>query len=208
MNAALNLRERKKAATRQALHEAALRLAMDRGLDQVTSEAVADAAGVSRRTFSNYFANKEQALLHGDTTRMRLLLELVLARPASEPVWVALSAAARGLLVYLGDRDPDWVARARLIRQHPSLVLYQVAMYASFERDLADAIASRLPPDETGIRPRLIAACYLGALRVAVQTWLDQPTGTSLSEMVDQALSTVEFPPTTTPDSSERASRS
>jgi AcrR family transcriptional regulator len=187
------LRERKKAATRQALHEAALRLAMERGLDRVTSEAVADAAGVSRRTFSNYFANKEQALLHGDTTRMRLLLDLVLARPARESAWAALGAAGRELLAHLGDRDPDWVARTRLIRQHPTLVVYQVAMYASFERDLAAAIAGRLPPDDTGMRPRLVASCFLTALRVAVHTWLDQPAGTSLSELVEAALATVQF---------------
>ena len=57
------LRERKKAATRQALHEAAVRLAIAHGPDRITVEAVADEAGVSRRTFSNYFANKEEALL-------------------------------------------------------------------------------------------------------------------------------------------------
>jgi AcrR family transcriptional regulator len=188
------LRERKKAATRQALHEAALRLALRHGLDGVTSEAVADAAGVSRRTFSNYFANKEEALLHADLTRMRLLLELLHARPSDEPPWTALTASARELLTHLGDRDPDWVARVRLIRQHPSLMVHQVAMYASLERDLADAISSRLPGDPTGMRARLIAAGFLAALRVATNTWLDQPVGTSLSRLVDQALRTIAAP--------------
>jgi AcrR family transcriptional regulator len=200
---ATGLRERKKAATRQALHEAALRLAMAHGLDRVTSEAVADAAGVSRRTFSNYFANKEQALLHGDHATMRLLVDLVLARPAGEPAWPALTASARQLLAHLGDRDPDWVARTRLVRRHPSLAAHQVAMYASVERDLAAAIHARPPAgdtvtaavttagDATGMRPRLIAASFLAALRVATNTWLDQPAGTSLSELVHEALRTV-----------------
>ncbi len=58
------LRTRKKAATRQPLHEAALRPAVERGLDGVTVEDVADEVGVSRRTFSNYCANKEDAILH------------------------------------------------------------------------------------------------------------------------------------------------
>lgn len=186
------LRERKKVATRQALHEAALRLAMAHGLDRVTSEAVADAAGVSRRTFSNYFANKEEALLHGDHTTMRLLIDLVLARPTEEPAWPALIASARQLLAHLGDRDPDWVARIRLVRRHPSLAAHQVAMYASAERDLAAVIHARLPAaDPTGMRPRLVAAGFLAALRVATDTWLDQPAGTSLSELVHQALHTV-----------------
>lgn len=187
--ATVGLRERKKAATRQALHEAALRLAIEHGLDGVTSEAVADAVGVSRRTFSNYFANKEEAVLHGDQVMMRLLLDLVHARPAGEPAWPALAASTRQLLVHLGDRDPDWVARIRLIRRHPALAAYQVAMYASFEQDLAAAVRTRMPTaDGADMRPRLVAASYLAALRIAVGTWLDRPAGTSLSELVDQAL--------------------
>ena len=69
------LRDRKKAATADALYRAAVRLAIARGLDDVTVEAIADEAEVSRRTFSNYFANKEDALLHGDRARMRRLLD-------------------------------------------------------------------------------------------------------------------------------------
>ncbi|MFC7760808.1 TetR/AcrR family transcriptional regulator [Catellatospora bangladeshensis] len=82
MEATTTLRERKKEATRQALHEATLRLALERGLDAVTVDAVADEAGVSRRTFSNYFANKEDALLHGDRVRVTRLLERLRARPS------------------------------------------------------------------------------------------------------------------------------
>ncbi|MFC7467789.1 TetR/AcrR family transcriptional regulator [Actinomadura keratinilytica] len=57
-DAPLGLRERKKAATRQAVHEAAMRLTREHGLDHVTVEAIADAAEISRRTFSNYFAGR------------------------------------------------------------------------------------------------------------------------------------------------------
>src|SRR3954468_1297252 len=77
------LRERKKAATRHALHEAAVRLAIAHGPARVTVEAIADEAGVSRRTFSNYFANKEEALLYGDHQRIRAMVEMVRARPAA-----------------------------------------------------------------------------------------------------------------------------
>lgn len=62
MDEITGLRERKKAATRLALHESALRLAAEQGPDGVTIEAIADAANVSRRTFSNYFSSKEEAL--------------------------------------------------------------------------------------------------------------------------------------------------
>ena len=53
------LRERKKLATRVALGQGAWRLVMERGYDKVRVEDIAAAAGVSVRTFSNYFANKD-----------------------------------------------------------------------------------------------------------------------------------------------------
>ena len=59
------LRERKKLDTRRALSDAALQLAFDRGgLDAVTREEIAALAGVSLRTFNNYFAGKYEALAY------------------------------------------------------------------------------------------------------------------------------------------------
>ncbi|NEE10887.1 TetR family transcriptional regulator, partial [Streptomyces sp. SID7499] len=59
----------------------------------VTVEAVADAAGISRRTFSNYFTSKEDALLYGEEQQIRALVRSVRDRPAEEPAWPALRAA-------------------------------------------------------------------------------------------------------------------
>ena len=59
----LPLRERKKAETWAALHEAAASLALEHGVDQTTVEAIAASAGVSPRTFFNYFEVKEDAIV-------------------------------------------------------------------------------------------------------------------------------------------------
>jgi AcrR family transcriptional regulator len=61
--ASLPLRERKKAETWLALHESAASLALQRGVDETTVEAIASSAGVSPRTFFNYFQVKEDAIL-------------------------------------------------------------------------------------------------------------------------------------------------
>ena len=183
------LRERKKAATRQALHEAAVRLAIEHGPDHVTVETIADAAGVSRRTFSNYFANKEEALLHSDQQRVRALIEMVRARPSGESPWTALTGAADEFYGALGDLDPGAVAQGRLVRTHPSLVAAQVQTYAALERDLAAAVAARLPEEgQDPVRVRLMAAVFLTALRVSLGLWLDQAPGIPLSGLVSRAL--------------------
>jgi AcrR family transcriptional regulator len=187
VTAELGLRERKKAATRQALHEAAMRLAMAHGADRVTVEAIADEVGVSRRTFSNYFANKEEALLHADHQRMRTLIDAVRARPVAESPWAALTNAAGAVFSPLGDLDPGWVAQGRLVRKHPTLAAAQVQAFAALERELEAEVAARMT-NPSAVRARLTAATFLVALRVSAQIWLERPPGTSLWGLVEESL--------------------
>jgi AcrR family transcriptional regulator len=63
----LSLRQRQRVDTLRRLHEAAASLARAGGLTAATVSAIADRAGVSRRTFFNYYASKEDAVL-GVTT--------------------------------------------------------------------------------------------------------------------------------------------
>jgi AcrR family transcriptional regulator len=182
------LRERKKAATRQSLHAAAMRLAIEHGPERVTVEAIADEAGVSRRTFSNYFGSKEEALLYGDYQRIHLLIEQVRARPAGEPTWAALTAAAEQFYLKLGELDPQWVAQSRLVRAQPGLVGAQVQTFAALERELSAEIAARTGADAAGVRVKMTSAAFLASLRVALHIWLDKPPGTNLWDLVSEAL--------------------
>ena len=183
------LRERKKAATRQSLHDAAVRLATEHGLDRITVEAIADEAGVSRRTFSNYFGSKEEALMYGDFRRIQGLVDAVRARPAGEAPWAALTAAVASFNNELGELDPRRVAQGRLLRTHPTLIAAQVQTFAAVELELAAEVATRLAEaDPRGVRARMTAATFLAALRVSFNLWLDAPAGTMLWEIVEEAL--------------------
>ncbi|AGP60448.1 TetR/AcrR family transcriptional regulator [Streptomyces rapamycinicus] len=168
------LRERKKAATRQSLHDAAVLLAAEHGVESLTVEAIADAATVSRRTFSNYFASKEQALLHHDRARTVRLVELIRARPARESLMAAVIGAAEQHSTEFA-ADPEQEERYRTLRLHPALLSELVATYAAAERDLAVAVEERLPagPD-TPLRAQILAATLLAAFRVVGQTALER----------------------------------
>ncbi|MGK3206304.1 TetR/AcrR family transcriptional regulator [Amycolatopsis sp. MEPSY49] len=186
------LRSRKKAATRQSLHEAALRLAMERGLDGVTVEDIADAVGVSRRTFSNYFTNKEDAILHADRERTGVLVSLVEHRPAEEPPWRALRTASRELYHGRAVPDREWVAQLRLLRRHPSLLAQQAGDQIALERDLAAVLVARGHDlDET--LARLMTATFLAAVRTASVLWLEGSADQPLPELIDELLGRVEF---------------
>src|SRR5215204_2082190 len=91
------LRERKKARTREALHDAAMDLFSLRGFDGTTVEEIAAACEVSPRTFFRYFPTKEDVLFADGEARRERLLAVIAERPIDEPAFGALQAAMRTL---------------------------------------------------------------------------------------------------------------
>jgi AcrR family transcriptional regulator len=187
VEATTTLRERKKAATRHALHEAVLRLAIAHGLDAVTVDAIAEEANVSKRTFSNYFANKEDALLYGDRLRVEALLDEIRSRPPRESAWEALTRGTATRYERLDQVDPGWLAQLQLIRRHPSLLAQQHAAQAALERELAQEIIARLP-DPSIVHARIMAATFLATLRTVHSMWIEDPAPTPLSAAVLNGL--------------------
>ncbi|MEU0877356.1 TetR family transcriptional regulator [Lentzea sp. NPDC005914] len=182
------LREHKKAVTRRSLAGAALRLAMERGLDGVTVEDIADEAGVSRRTFSNYFAGKEDAVLDADRQRFQALVALVDTRPGGEDPWQALRAATAELYRTWPVPDVEWMAQLRLLRRHPSLLARQAGDQVALERDLTAVLVVREPDEEVA---RLMAATFLATIRTGIALWLEGAGEQQLPELVDRLLSRV-----------------
>lgn len=96
---AASRRELNKAATRQAITEAALQLLRSNGPGNFTVEDIADAAGISRRTFFNYFASTEAAIASVTHGFLDHALKQFRLRPAGEPIL----DSAREALVALAD---------------------------------------------------------------------------------------------------------
>ncbi|MCX5413009.1 TetR family transcriptional regulator [Streptomyces sp. NBC_00059] len=192
MESPVGLRERKKAATRQAVHEATMRLTVEHGFDHVTVEAVADAAGISRRTFSNYFTNKEDALLYGEEQMIGSLVRTVRNRPADEPAWTALRAAVAEFSADAAPPEREWAVRTRLALRHPSLLARQLANHAALERDLADAVALREGPGSGPVRPVVLAAAFLSSVRTAMRTWIEEDLARGPGEVIDEILDEME----------------
>lgn len=182
------MREHKKAATRRSLAGAALRLAVEHGLDGVTVEDIAAAAGVSRRTFSNYFTSKEDAVLDSDRERLRALVSLVEARPATEDAWQALRASTAELYRVRPLPDVEWMAQLRLLRRHPSLLARQAGDQVALERDLTAVLVRREPDEEAA---RLMAATFLTTIRIGIALWLEGAGEQELPGLVDSLLGRV-----------------
>ncbi|GAA1306434.1 TetR/AcrR family transcriptional regulator [Saccharothrix xinjiangensis] len=178
------LRERKKQATRAALADAALRLCVAHGLDGVTVEQVATEAGVSLRTFFNYFSSKEEAVVAGDVATAAAFVRAFAERPAAEPVLDALRWAL--VEVVPEHVDQDRVALRRALRGTPALLPHQIAAFAAQERELAAAVAARAGVDaDADLYPALLAATVMATLRVVVGRWLDTTDPPRLVDLID-----------------------
>jgi AcrR family transcriptional regulator len=157
------LRERKKADTRRALSDAALKLALENGFDSVTREAIAALAGVSLRTFNNYFAGKYEALAYRQTERMRRSVTEFRDRPADEPLWTSITEAVVGTLeVDFAQVGPENAvpSRTELLEIRKLLLMPEIRNAVS--RDLFDdwvaAIAERTGGQPDDLYPRLVVA--------------------------------------------------
>jgi AcrR family transcriptional regulator len=179
------LRERKKQATREALRLAALRLAVEKGWEQVRVEDIAAEAGVSTRTFNNYFASKDEAFLATAYDRGARMQATLAARPAEEPLWPAvIEAVVHGFAEEAIDRR-----QAQRIRPTPTLAAEQLKAIMVIEQGLADGIARRIGADlEHDLYPRLVAAAVISATRVTVEHWLRTESDLPFPPVLREAL--------------------
>ena len=81
-----SLRESKKRATRQAMSDAAARLALDGGAEAVTVSGITSAVGVSPRTFHNYFSSVADSLLHYTADVLEAFAEDIPTAFPGEPI--------------------------------------------------------------------------------------------------------------------------
>lgn len=170
----MGLRERKKRDTRRALEHAAIDLALERGLDNVTVEDIAAAANVSTRTFFNYFASKDDALV-GDGP----------PRPTEEARETFTAGGPTGdliddLTVFLtsfADEDPetyrevvaDIRRRKHLMERHSQLVPRVMGTFVALERYVTETVAIRLGDDPEDLRPQIVALAGITVMRFTMR---------------------------------------
>ncbi|MFJ1459285.1 TetR/AcrR family transcriptional regulator [Nocardia sp. N2S4-5] len=201
------LRERKKQATREALRAAALRLAMERGPDNVRVDDIAEAAGVSPRTYNNYFSSREQAIVAAVTAERE---ERVAAAVAARPPEVPLAEAVIEAIVEQYTAPADTAREALLlITRTPALREAFLRTTTVITEPLTAVIATRLD-DPTGLTSRVLAAGVAAAIRIALEQWVQPASGSlvvvsgSLADLLRSAL----MPLTPALDAAERQAAS
>jgi AcrR family transcriptional regulator len=188
------LRERKKAQTRQALQDAALDLFVRQGFEQTTVEEIADACDVSPRTYFRYFPTKEDVLFADSQQRCAALVEVLAAQPPELAPFPALHAAMRAVALGYRHERPVLLARTAIVHGSPNLRAYKAEHQRGWEESVIAELARREEARGSTISPlelRLVTSVSIGALRAALDTWLEAEHAPDLLVLLDDAFAHV-----------------
>lgn len=167
---------------RGRLAASALELFAERGFAATTVDEVAAAAGVTQRTFFRHFRDKEEVLFADDDRLLQVLLDGV-GRAGGEDPEDDLRHALESISVELEPRREQLRRRAAVISTDVSLTGRELAKQAGWTAAVARALRERGYP---GTQADLMAQVGFAVFRHAMDRWLAQDDGPSLTAHVEQ----------------------
>ena len=170
MHETTGLRERKKAETRAAISLAVMGLAVERGLDGMTSDDIAAAANVSVRTFHNYFGSKEEALIAGWRTEFQRHVDALRDRPADEPILVSLEHVFAGIAAAVLEQPDEAAAHVDMLWTSLALAKHRSVLIEEAIRMVTDVVAARTGSNpDVDVYPHLVTSVAVSAIVTAFQ---------------------------------------
>ncbi len=180
------LRERKRRETLQRIAETGLKLFLANGYDATTLDDIAEAAGISRRTFFYYFKSKENILLASQSGVSDAIRAAVLTE---SPDQAPLDAVRNALLKLASRQQPDdAIVVDRLLRSTETLRASKQAKYVQQEEALFEALCEVWPQPKRRNALRLVAMVSIGALRLALEAWSQDDGKRPLAKYLQDAF--------------------
>lgn len=184
------LRERKKAKTKTAIQQHALRLFHQQGYDVTTVEQIAAAAEISPSTFFRYFPTKEDVVLWDDFDPQ--LIAAFEAQPSEWGPIQALRSALREVFVRLPtDEVAQQWERSRLILGVPELRMRMLDQFASIIELMAVLVGKRVGRRADEFAVRIYAGAIVGVLFAALFASVEDPQADFLA-LMDASLAQLE----------------
>jgi AcrR family transcriptional regulator len=182
----VGLRERKKARTRAAIREHALRLFREHGYDATTVEQIAEAAEVSPSTFFRYFPTKEDVVLQDDFDVIGL--QAFEAQPPEMSPFAAYRAAMVQTFMSLSPEERDRFRETmELTLTVPEVRARALDELARSVDAVAAAFARRTGRAADDLAVRNAAGAVIGVVLAATLPWAGQPAADTLAR-IDAAL--------------------
>jgi AcrR family transcriptional regulator len=161
------------------------------GYEQTTVEAIAERAGVARRTFFRHFRSKDDAIFP-DHGRIAQLVEVHLAALQAVPPLTALASGIRMVFRSYVDDPVVSVERYRLTRSSPALRDREIASVSRYTRLFARYLRGRFGDDpDAALRAEIVAAAYVAAHNYVLRSWLRSAGGGDPTPALDAAFEIV-----------------
>lgn len=168
------------------LRTAAVELFAQVGYEGTTVAAIAERAGLTKRTFFRYFSDKREVLFNGSARLQETMVSALAAVPTEASTMEAISAA----LTHAGeffdeDRRPFARQRSAVIAAHPDLRERELIKLATLAAALAQALRARglEEPDAS-----LAAEAGIAVFRIAFAQWVNESEQRSFSQIVSESL--------------------
>ena len=166
------------------LREAALALFLERGYENVTVADITDRAGLTRRTFSRYFADKRDVLFAGSERLPGVISQAVReADPALGPA-EALLAGLAGTAVTLAKHVPRSPERRRIVAGSTELQERELGKFAAVTDALTVTLRER---GANEVAARLLAEVGVAVFRAAFARWTEEPDGADFPVYITDA---------------------
>ena len=175
------------ATSHAAIELAAFALFAHQGFDETTTDEIAEAAGIGRRTLFRYFASKNDIPWGQFDDSLDFFRDSLYSMPADLSVWQAVQRS----VILFNSFDPSVMeqhrTRMRLILQTPSLQAHSVLMYERWRSVIAEYVAARTGQQSTDLTPRMAGHVSLALAISAYEQWLNNPDA-SLGELLEASL--------------------
>ncbi len=166
------------------LTEAAMELFAQRGYGETTVEDIAARAGLTERTFFNYFTDKREVLFAGSEHFVRQVVDSVRATPKSSPPLDAVLSGYESTNDFFEQRRAFARKRNALLAAHPELQERELIKMMSLTAAITQTLKQR---GTSSAAASLAAEAGLAILRVGFEQWADDPKDRSLTSHLRSA---------------------
>lgn len=191
----LGLRDRKRIETRLRIETAAVEIVTAEGLDGATVDMISDRAGISPRTFFNYFDSKEDAILGTqDMGEVQRAITVGVAETETDDLVAAIVSTMFHIFGPMAARTQLKSQRMALVHEHPRLLSRQIHQFTQLNSTMAAAVVefltkreATLPRDPEHVAEIAVATCVTSA-RIAVKEWIAAGATADIDSMYLRAL--------------------
>ncbi len=188
----MGIREQKREETLRRITQCAMTLFARDGYEATTIDAVAAAAGISRRTFFHYFKSKDDILLSQQAGMGEQLIAALTGEPTRATPWETLASAMRKIAASYPVEE--LIAIDRMMTSIEAVQQRKQANYVRDEKLLLEALRARWP-DAGDIELRNAAMLAIGLTRLSLDAWRSEGAIRPIVDYLDLALAalTTEF---------------